>query len=132
MRKAEGFLLMFLLNLPPELSLNVADFQGYHSGHRLYLTLSIRKLSGDTKSYYAHLHQQTVNSLANLKKGEEVFCSTGAFILKHTLCLKDRNLVSDEKCLSRSQLPKYQGIHNMKRVLASCLLVTSVEILILQ
>lgn len=85
---------------------STGDLQGNHSGCCLHLTLSIRKLSGDTKSYHAHLEQQTVNTLVDFKK-RKVFCTTGAFILKHTLCLKDKNSVSDKKCLRRSQLPKY-------------------------
>lgn len=103
------------------------DFQGIYSGHCLYLTLSISKLSGDTKSYHPHLDQQTINNWQTSKKGE-VFCSTGAFILKPTWCLKDKKSVSDKKCLLRSQLPKYQGIRDMNWVSASCLLVISVEI----
>lgn len=52
--------------------------------------------------------QQTVNTLADFKKkqGEEAFHSTGAFILKPALYLKEKNSVSDKKCLCRSQLPK--------------------------
>lgn len=89
---------MFFFNLPPELSLNAADFQGNHTGdcHFLWLILSMRKLSGDRKCDHAHLDQQIVATPVDLKRGEEVFCSTGAFIVKHTLYLKDRNLVIDK------------------------------------
>lgn len=87
---------MFFFNLPPELSLNAADFQGDHTGNCLYLTLSIRKLSGHKKSDHTHLDQQIIAIPVDLKRGEEVFCRTGAFILKHILYLKDRNLVTDK------------------------------------
>lgn len=93
---------------------STGDFQGNHCGPYLYLTLSIRKLSGYTK-LITHLDQQTTNTLVDFEKRGEVFCSTGVFILKHTLSLKDKNSVSDKKCLCRSQLPKHQGIHDMKK-----------------
>lgn len=87
---------MFFFNLPPELSLNAADFQGDHTGHCLYLILCIRKLSGDKKSDHAHWDQQIVATLVDFKRREKVFCSTGSFILKHTLYPKDQNLVTQE------------------------------------
>lgn len=89
-------LLMFFFNLPPELSLNAADFQGDHTGHCLYLILCIRKLSGDKKSDHAHWDQQIVATLVDFKRREKVFCRTGSFILKHTLYPKDQNLVTQE------------------------------------
>lgn len=101
---------------------STGDFQGNHSGHCLYLTLMIRKLSGDTKSYHTHLDQQTVNSLAEFKKRRGSFLQYSCFHTQAYFVSKAQETASDKKCLHRSQLPKYQGIHDMKWISASCCL----------
>lgn len=101
---------------------STGDFQGNHSGHCLYLTLMIRKLSGDTKSYHTHLDQQTVNTLAEFIKRGGSFLQYSCFHTQAYFVSKAQETASDKKCLHRSQLPKYQGIHDMKWISASCCL----------
>lgn len=72
---------------------STGDFQGNHSGHYLYLTLSIRKLSGYT-NLITHLDQQTTNTLVDFEK-------EGGSFLQYRCFHTKAHSVSEEQELSK-------------------------------